>query len=187
MNFSNLDFQSLNLCFPKIGFRFSPYLVFDACDGHETRNSFGSIKNEFEAKLCLKIISCLEVALSNNMAPTLAVISPYTFQCQRILELIEFLLPRRKIKVTVSTIDGFQGRESDIVIFSCVRNTIAGVGFMVDFRRLNVALTRAKFGLWILCSSKNSSINSTWEAMFKDVKRRVRLISASTVYEFMNE
>lgn len=48
-------------------------------------------------------------------------------------------------KVEVATVDGFQGREIDFLIISCVRsNQGQGIGFLRDRRRMNVALTRAK-------------------------------------------
>ena len=41
-----------------------------------------------------------------------------------------------------------QGREADIVIFSCVRARSSGrgsIGFLADVRRMNVGITRARW------------------------------------------
>ena len=51
--------------------------------------------------------------------------------------------------IEVDTIDGFQGQEKDVIIFSCVRSG-KEVGFLREPKRLNVALTRAKHGLYII-------------------------------------
>lgn len=50
--------------------------------------------------------------------------------------------------VDFNTVDGFQGQEKDVVILSCVRSH--GLGFLNDFRRVNVAITRAKSNLFIV-------------------------------------
>lgn len=47
----------------------------------------------------------------------------------------------------INTIDSFQGQEKDVIIMSCVRTS--GVGFLADRQRLNVALTRAKYALFM--------------------------------------
>lgn len=70
----------------------------------------------------------------------------------------------------VNTVDAFQGSEKDIIIFNCVRSNFETIiekslGFLLDERRLNVAITRPKFFLMVVGNSKTLKKSGVWENM----------------------
>ena len=59
-----------------------------------------------------------------------------------------------KLDLDINTIDGFQGQEKDVVFISLVRSNMKGeIGFLTDYRRMNVAMTRARKQLIIVGDS----------------------------------
>ena len=63
----------------------------------------------------------------------------------------------------VRTIDSCQGREFNIIVFSCVRsNENKDLGFVNNARRINVALTRAKHGMIIVGNSETLGVDKDW-------------------------
>jgi len=137
---------------------------------NEIRGQDGtSLQNEGELRVVLKIVE------TESLDPQkTAFISPYSGQ---VVAAKEFL-PKQ---LRISTIDSFQGQEKETIIVSLVRSNDDGdIGFLKDYRRMNVAITRAKEQLFVIGDSatigsdkfykafliyieKNGSYRTAWE------------------------
>lgn len=100
------------------------------------------------------------------------IISPYKAQVVYLRRTIRKngLLHRLGRRISVNTIDGFQGQERDVVFISLVRsNDYAGIGFLSDLRRMNVAITRARMKLVIIGDSSTLSHHSFYRRLHEFV------------------
>lgn len=80
-------------------------------------------------------------------------------------------------EVEILSVDSFQGREKDFVILSCVRgNEDNNIGFLRDPRRLNVALTRAKYGMVVLGNPAALSRNRLWNRLLVHYREKGCLV-----------
>lgn len=147
--------------------------------GQEELSSSGtSYLNRTEAISCEKIITRL---LKSGVPPSqIGVITPYEGQRAYILHHMSLNGPLGKSvysSIEVASVDAFQGREKDYVVFSCVRsNDHQGIGFLSDFRRLNVALTRARFGLIVIGNARILSRHPLWHQLILHFKDRSLLM-----------
>jgi len=90
----------------------------------------------------------------------IAVIAPYSAQ----VRLLREKLPIDGLEI--DSVDGFQGREKEVVIFSLVRSNVEGdVGFLADVRRTNVAMTRARRKLLMIGDSATLSSDPFYQRM----------------------
>ena len=89
---------------------------------------------------------------------TTAFISPYAGQVAAAKE----ILPK---EMRTSTIDSFQGQEKETIILSLVRSNEEGdIGFLKDYRRMNVAITRAKEKLFVIGDSATIGADNFYSA-----------------------
>ena len=111
-----------------------------------------SIINKLEADIAVQLANdYLNAGLEES---DIGIISPYADQVKIIQD---------KTPVEVKTVDGFQGREKEIIIISTVRSNENGnIGFLSDLRRLNVAITRAKRKLIIIGNVDTLKTNPTY-------------------------
>ena len=116
-----------------------------------------SIVNEIEAEIAIRIA---DDYLNDGVGEEdIGIISPYADQVKIIQE---------NTPIEVKTVDGFQGREKEIIIISTVRSNDNGnIGFLSDLRRLNVAITRAKRKLIIIGNIDTLITNPTYERLIK--------------------
>jgi len=128
--------------------------------GFDEKNEGTSITNPEEAAFLFKHLRQLAADLSAHYTPdnfpSIAIISPYRQQVQILKELLPHstALQLYSHKISVNTIDSFQGQERDIVYISMARsNTEGKIGFLSDIRRMNVAMTRARKKLVVIGDS----------------------------------
>lgn len=135
-------------------------------DSREERGGT-SLSNSTEAQFALHLYEGL--ASNTNYATTksrIAIITPYSQQVGLLKRTFSKKLgPNYDKAVEVNTVDAFQGRESNIVIFSCVRAAGSGIGFLADVRRMNVALTRSKFFLFVIARCESIIVNPYWKEL----------------------
>ncbi|PIA18594.1 DNA-binding protein SMUBP-2 [Coemansia reversa NRRL 1564] len=104
--------------------------------------------NRGEAALVVRHVEALVAA---GLHPRqIAVISPYNAQVRLLVSLLRPHFP----DLEIGSVDGFQGREKEAVVLSLVRsNPAREIGFLADYRRINVAVTRARRHLCIVADS----------------------------------
>ncbi|TWT25264.1 ATP-binding protein [Planomicrobium sp. CPCC 101110] len=88
---------------------------------------------------------------------SVGVISFYGEQVKRLQRMIDQELRLPHLTIRTGTVDRFQGSEMEIILLSMVRNNQnkhGDIGFAKDYRRLNVALSRAKELLVLIGSSE---------------------------------
>ena len=181
--------------------RFRPFVFHDLDYGSECLEG-NSYSNQAEAQYAIWLFQHLSEQYPSH-ASNIGVIAPYLAQ-RRLLNRVFTKCLGNKMSsnsiIEVSTVDGFQGREKNIIIFSCTRASTSssssssstttaagslssfpgedsngkashdtslgnGIGFLKVWQRLNVAITRAKYALWIVGHAQTLRQDPEWAAL----------------------
>ena len=154
-------------CFSdKVLFEDYPVVFLDTSEMEAAERSLSgsnSYDNPVEAEIVLDIAN--KAVKWGVNEKDLAVITPYKDQ-------VDLLYQHCKLEnIEINTVDGFQGREKEMIIFSSVRSNYKGnIGFLRDLRRLNVALTRARRKLVFIGDSDTISKHETYESLVSYIK-----------------
>ncbi|GJY49543.1 UvrD-like helicase, ATP-binding domain, P-loop containing nucleoside triphosphate hydrolase [Tanacetum coccineum] len=162
---------------PSIRPLFGSYSFINVVGGREDKDDDGrSLRNMVEVAIVIKLVKYLYGAWQDSKKKlSIGVISPYAAQVVSIQEKLAHKYENLDgFSVKVKSIDGFQGGEEDIIIFSTVRsNNHGSIGFISCPQRTNAALTRARHCLWILGNEKTlTSSESIWKELVYDARNR---------------
>uniref|UniRef100_A0A803KQM3 Uncharacterized protein n=1 Tax=Chenopodium quinoa TaxID=63459 RepID=A0A803KQM3_CHEQI len=179
-----------------------PYVFYNVSDGQESygRNAgSSSLYNEGEADAAIEIVKFFQKRYSSEfIGERIGIITPYKSQLSLLRSRFSSVFGSSvSSEMEFNTIDGFQGREVDILILSTVRSSdtystaskmnSSSIGFVADIRRMNVALTRARLSLWILGNERTLKKNRDWAALMKDARERNLIISVKRPYKSICE
>ncbi|KAL6934014.1 hypothetical protein ACO0R3_001797 [Hanseniaspora guilliermondii] len=182
---------------------FRPYNFFSVVDGRESKSAAMSLSNVVEAEFVVKLVETLLKRYSNeyergsdgskkklSFKNQIGVVSPYKEQVHLIRRLFDRKFGSMIFQtVAVETVDSFQGQEKTIMIFSCVRSsdTSTSIGFLKDYRRLNVALTRGKSNMWIVGNDNMLINDKLWGSLIRDAEERGSVVKGGeTIFEKAN-
>lgn len=158
----------------------SPYRFFDVQGQHQNAPRGHSLINLAEIDVAIKLFDRLITDCKGyDFNGKIGIITPYKSQLRELRgRFAQKYGDAVLASVEFNTTDAFQGRESEIIIFSCVRASFSkGIGFLSDIRRMNVGITRAKCSLWVLGNSKSLMQGEFWGRLIQDAKSRDRYTS----------
>jgi len=154
-----------------------PYRFFDV-KGIQTKQAHGhSFINVPELEAAMALYTRLKQDYRNiDFTGKIGIITTYKAQLNELKSRFERKFGDKIFEeIEFNTTDAFQGREREIIIFSCVRaKATGGIGFLGDIRRMNVGLTRAKSSLWVLGDSNALQQGEFWNRLIEDSRERNR-------------
>ncbi len=161
----NITIKDLGIKDDKFYAGYEPYVFYDTQGKflEAVKKGSPSKYNPKEAEFVKELVD--RFILNGAKEEHIGVITPYKDHEEYMKKII-------KHNIEIKSVDGFQGREKEIIIVSLVRaNDKEEIGFLSDIRRLNVAITRPKRKLLIIGDAKTLSSNKTYADLIQYVKK----------------
>ncbi|MCX7999776.1 MAG: AAA domain-containing protein, partial [Leptospiraceae bacterium] len=185
LEFSNIVFYNKNILSLKenskkfLSFSEEKGFIFIDTAGSDNNETWDiesqSYTNETEIEILYKIF---ETELENIKSASIGILSPYSAQVEKLKQRFSQYLTLNNLNLEINTIDSFQGSERDVVFLSLVRsNERKEIGFLNEFRRMNVAMTRAKEELVIIGDSETLLHSPFYEQMLVHIQKHGKWIS----------
>ncbi|CAB03612.1 Helicase sen1 [Schizosaccharomyces pombe] len=154
--------------------KFTQYRLFDVRGKERTSNTMSTYNLEEVEYLVNMVDELLNKFPDVNFTGRIGVITPYRSQLHELRRAFKVKYGKSFMStIDIQTVDGFQGQEKDIIFFSCVKSySKHGIGFLRDFRRLNVALTRARSSLLIIGNMETLKTDDLWGSLVDDALSR---------------
>lgn len=150
------------------------------CENEMTMEETRSHANRHEAEFIVEL--CRYVVLQGYETSQVTILTTYSGQLHDIRKLMRGEQLLNGVRATV--VDNYQGEECDIILLSFVRSNEEGnIGFLKDSHRVNVALSRAKKGLYCIgnfdCLAEKSGL---WQHLMSDLRAQGAIGNALEIY-----
>ena len=141
-----------------------------------------SKSNLGEAEIVMQTIEKFLSDAYKILPNEIGVITPYSGQVSLLREMRAARAEENALfkDIEISTVDGFQGREKEAIIISTVRsNENNEVGFLSDARRMNVAVTRARKHVTLICNCETVSKDTFLAHLVQYFEENGELVSSA--------
>eukprot|EP00003_Mantamonas_plastica_P033454 TRINITY_DN95_c0_g1_i8.p1 TRINITY_DN95_c0_g1~~TRINITY_DN95_c0_g1_i8.p1 ORF type:complete len:790 (-),score=260.73 TRINITY_DN95_c0_g1_i8:572-2941(-) len=158
-----------------------PMFFYNVSSPEEIGSTGTSFLNRGEAMAVLDVVNLF---FEEGATPDqIGVVTPYEGQRSHVVTTMAQRGTLRQAlykEIEVASVDAFQGREKDFIILTCVRsNDKSGIGFLKDARRLNVALTRARYGVVVIGNARVLSQQILWNNLLNHFQENDCLVEGS--------
>jgi regulator of nonsense transcripts 1 len=162
-----------------------PLMFWNVDSKEEYYESASSFMNSSEAGYVAQLLSAFKDAGVDGW--DIGIITPYAGQQSHLIEALPGLcgLSREDPffeELEIASVDSFQGREKNFIIFSTVRaNTDHVIGFLKDLKRMCVSLTRAKYGLVIVGNALTFARSKIWTKLIEHCTKKGVFMEGETL------